>query len=200
MEIRLLFVGDSNARNLMRVWQRELPSRHTNLVCRFIGRGGARLLYDNGASFQRRYLQSIINFRPHLVFVWIAGNDLCQDMRYGNMLMIDNATYVFHDYIALCNAISAGISPMGRLVMMPQFPRCTLRNMMTQWEFFCQVRSFNIRFRRRNMGANRVYQMSGMFRIDGDHLCEDGVHLSYISYWSICLDLFEQYVVPLYDY
>ena len=200
MEIRILFCGDSNARNLMRVWIQELPSKHTNLVCRFIGRGGARLWYGNGLTFQGRYLNDIINFQPHLVFVWIAGNDLSQDLRYGNRLMIDNARYVFHDYIALCNAISAGIAPLGRLVMMPQFPRCILRNRMTQWDFFCQVRSFNIRFRRRNIGADRAYQLRGMFHIDGDYLCEDGVHLNYISYWSICLDLFEQYVVPLYGY
>ena len=114
--------------------------------------------------------------------------------------MIDNATYVFDDYISLCNGISADIEPLGRLIMMPQFPRRRLWYRMTRWDFFTQVRSFNIRFRRRRIGADRSYQLRGMFHRNGKYLCEDGVHLSYVNYWAIALDLFEQYVAPLYAY
>ena len=199
-ELRVVFAGDSNVDRLMQAWLEELPSRHTNMVCRLIGGSGARLRYGDGVTFKDMYVKDIISFQPHLVIVWLAGNDLNQDMRYGNRLMIDNSTHVFNDYIALCNAISAGIAPLGRLVMMPQFPRRRLWYRMTRWDFFCQVRSFNIRFRRRRIGADRAYQLRGMFHRNGRYLCEDGVHLSYVNYWAIALDLFEQYVAPLYAY
>ena len=145
----------------MEAWLNELPSNHTNIVCRLFGGSGACLRYDDGVTFEKMYVSDIVAFQPHLVFCWLGGNDLNQDMRWGNDIMIDNSTYVFNDYISLCNVISAGIAPLGRVVMMPQFPRRRLRYRMTRWDFFCQVRSFNIRFRRRHIGADRAYQLWG---------------------------------------
>ena len=77
--IRIAFVGDSHPRRLTEQWLAVLPTDKTNVEVQFFGFGGEKL---GGESFCNRYIQSIVKFRPHKVFIWIGGNDLEQDLRY----------------------------------------------------------------------------------------------------------------------
>ena len=192
--VKVAFVGDSHVFKLATQWAKEADDKRRGTDIRVFGRGGARLVYEDGTTFQDIYFDRVVAWKPDLIVVWIAGNDLNQNLVTGAYVQRHYNT-VFEQYITLCDNFRASARRWGgRVMMMPQLPRDVLWYTMTYNQFFDQVRCFNRKFKRRHIGANRVYMQSGMFK---NATCRDGVHLLPCKYEIIAQDLYDRYVMPI---
>ena len=77
MPFKVAIVGDSHAKRLYQEWKLAFPMKDTCVQLKFFGKGGARL---DGRAFAETHVENIVTYNPHKVFLWIGGNDLCQDL------------------------------------------------------------------------------------------------------------------------
>ena len=192
---RLAIVGNSNADDLHNMWQSRWGEEPDTTV-NFYGRRGARVVNHDLTTFKDEFLDSILQWRPHYVIIWLGGNDLNQDLRHGEW-NDQHFRPVFEAFMELCNAIAEGIRPHGgQILMMPLVPRTKLRYGESTRTYFKSVRSFNNRFRRlpKAMQATSCYELAGFhaFRKDGDAL-RDGVHFTFLILNAICVDIRRNY-------